>query len=590
MNKFINIEKILKTVFGEIGFFEIKHFFQNIHTKDVDIIIFTTRRSHLLYCMFRKYFFSNVKPKCKHIIDDKAIHFYSKEIKNKSCLIADDIMIHGSALQNIIERISEKKPKNIELYVYAMGKESSVFNNSYSGKIFCIKKSLERREWEYLSNQIVAALLLTSTSYASYIFSFSKNMSMDQFNKLISNMKVKYTENKIVDLSLEEVDNDSLLGNIIRKNIIGYIFNATDYTNGNNLHFSCFRVYYNKILEKCIIISFVITKEMTGQCVNKVCDSIFRKNAKILKTNCIEAKYRAITSYYSFKLFGSEFKYKSWSTNASDICMSYYKGFYNDLFKKSFSPKIQSNLISHSNSNNYEIMNLDKDIYLQSFEILLNNPNELNIFFDTKKIDKLTLLFYKYLTYVNYSEEKYFKDQFLNHFTPEKQKGLSISVFNKLFNGNGKLKVESEVFSIFDFYSKFIESSDTGFLTIFIDKYKTENEMLYSNFFVKGEQVCRLYQNKYIIFICKLKFIYDNYQNHHKSSITFLELIDFCIDNCDEYYSEKINFAYNYLDKINFDSFILDSIYKNITDENLNLILMKGLERIKQANEDMGEI
>lgn len=589
MNEITHIERILKSIFGEIEFYELKKFFQDLHSKNVDLIIFTTRRSHLLYCMFRKYFFKNIKKKCKYIIDDKAIHFYDKQIKNKNCAIVDDIMIHGRALFNIVERLQNKDPKDIQIYVYAKGKETLYFQEEYFNKLNCVKSELERHEWEYLSNQIVAALLLTSTSYASYIFSFSKKLSEKEFQNLLNDFETKFSESRKMDLSLEEVDNNSTIGEILNKNLECYIFNAKDYSKINNLVFSCFRVYYNKILKTCTVIPFVITREMTKDNVNDIIVKLFPKRSKIAKTDCVEAKYRAITAFFSIRLFFSEFgliKFMSWNTNTQDICMSYYKRFYNDLIIKITILKNHLfNIQSHSFVlKNYNIKDLKSDIYLKALKVASEKPNKLNVFYDTSNLDALTLLFYKYLTYVNYKEEKYFSEQLSKKIIPEKQKGLSFSTFNNFFNKSNKINLSNGNFSMFDFYSKFIESSDTGFLTIFIDKYHTDKKTLYSNFFITGEQVCRLYQNQYIIFICKLNDIYNEYKKHHNSVIDFSELVKFCADNSDFQYSSKIKSAYEYLNNKNFDPFILNSIYKTITDEKLNLILMKGVEKLKQSN------
>lgn len=576
MNLTEKVEIILKEIFGEISYYKLKSFFFEIHNRDVDFIIFTTRRSHLLYCMFRKYFF-NTNSKCKYIFDDKAMHFYNKKIKNKVGIVADDIMIHGRALKNIQERLNKKNPKSVEFYVYATGKEPLYnFENMHSKE-----NNLSRNEWEQLSNKIITAIILTSIPYASYAFSYSKKMDYDEYSNLFLKLSTKFKEYKPINLSLEEVDNTTDLGYILNNYLESYIFNTDNFTNENNLLFSCIRIYYNKYLNVCTILPFAITPQMDENTVCKICNDIFSKRKKIAKTNCIESKYRAISSFFSLKILESEFSEpltsNSWETNSKDICMSYYNKFYSEIIKSIKSRKKISNLKkSDFQIDKYYIENLKNDIYLNTFRNFNNETVYNDIFFDTSNNSEISEIFYKYLTMVNFIEDNLLKKQDFNSGYKEKQKGLSLSVINI----KSICSLLSIIITKFDFYAELIQNADTGFLTIFVDNFVYDNKKLYSNFIITGEQVCRLYQNKYIIFIFSLKKCFDEY-SANKSLEKFEKLVNYCA-NINHNHRENIIKAYNHISNLNFNSFFYKNLYKGMNDNDLETILLMGIGKLKR--------
>lgn len=569
------VEIILKEVFGEILYYKIRNFFLEIHNADVDFIIFTTRRSHLLYCMFKRYIFDS-KPKCKYIFDDKAIHFYEKRIQNKKGIIADDIMIHGRALENVRIRLNSKNPKKIFFYVYAVGNNPIYsFENMKS-----IENNLSRHEWEQLSNQIITAIIITAIPYASYVFSYSKKMEPNEYNDLFIELSKFFPMNKKIKLSLEEVDNKSDLGLILNNYLDACLFNTTDYTKENGLIFSCIRVYYNKYLKTCTVLPFSITPAMEERTVCEICDTLFPRKSDIVKTNCIEAKYRAITSYYSLKVFDFiptlRLIDRSWEINKDDICMSYYDGFYLDLNKSIEKKQIPAPFEDYVfDKDDYRVDSNTKDVYYETFKNLNSIPDESDIFFDTVKNSDLSVMLYRYLTSVNQSEELLLKEENESG-SSEKQKGLSLSVINE----NSVSSLLNSSVSSFDLYSELIQSADTGFLTIFVDSFFTNQKKMFSNFLITGEQVCRLYQNKYIIFVNILKKYFDEYANNN-SLEEFYKLLVYC-SNINNDYKDNIINAYNHIKKIDFDPFLIESLYKGINDNELENILLMGIGKLKR--------
>ncbi len=561
------IEEILKIVFGEIEYNEIKKFFYDIHenSKDVDVVVFTTRRSHLLYCLFREYFFFT-KSKCKYMIDDKAVHYYSEIIYNKKCLIVDDILIHGRALKNVFDRISQKKPSEIKQLVYA--KSRRAFNN----KVDSLKDNLDDRDWELLSNKIVAALILTSTPYASYIFSFSKFMKYKQYKQLINDLKKVYKENEVINLELSETGNSSEINSIINKNIEGTIFNCTNNGVYKNLDFSCVRIYYNKILNKCTIVPFLIIPEMSEKEVNELCNSLFDKDLLITKNNCIEGKCRGITSILSYYIFkklsntSNKIKNFQWKCNYKDICMSYYERFWKEIkqtYRKINLETVKLNKNRYSNYDSYLVNGLreDNDVYKLGIEEIINDTNSKYYFNELKNIsDDEKELIKNYLAYVSIKEEI-----ILNNGCQEKQRGIAIPyLYNMLFTS-------FKGFSNFKFYSYLIECADTGLITIFIDSFYLNKEKNFSNFIITGEQVCRLFQNEYLIFVSDLEKIYKKKQTEDSC---FKEYLEGSIVKLETEKQNNIMAAYDFFEKSNFKQYINKAMYKSINDKQLLFILV----------------
>lgn len=568
------VETVLKNTLGPITFYEMKQFFFELHTLKTDFVVFSTRRAHLLYCLFKKYFFHNIKPGCKNIIDDKALNFYKNDLRSSICVLADDIMIHGRALNDIYKRIEEQQPAAVKIYVFALGQSPDYSFDSLT----YVKKDLTRNQWERLSNRIVVALHKTSIPYASYTFAYSKKINETKYIKLIEMLSEMYSS-KPIDLSLSEVDNESMM-KFGCNQVEGYIFSLDDYSHKYKLAFSCIRVYYNKIMKVCSIIPFAITHEMEEKEIQDLCSTIFPSESLIVSSNCFESKYRAISSFYSLGIITNLLKklrlYK-WKNNCDDICMSYYRSFFKDIksgLKSNRIPVLE--LKNNKSAYPYYVSNVKNDIYSKQITQILSDPATKNAFFDTKDHNEIEYFYYKLLVTINYYEDSMFR---LNR-SPnnskqivEKQKGFPITILHQVSDLNG-------VSSDFDFYAQLIHCADTGFITLFADHYYLNDLKKYSTFLITGEQVCRLYQNKFIWLISKLYNYYSEYQKDYAISISFSNLLESCLCN-DSQYSNEIRNAFIFFKDWQFDQFFYDILYINPKDPILDRILLDGIERLQ---------
>lgn len=579
------VYQILTKIFGGVELASLKAFFINVIRWNVDVVVFTTRRSHLLYCLFKKYvintqeFKLNNYSKEKKYITDKAIHFYHKEISNKTILVVDDILVHGRALTSVVEKISQCEPRKIEQYVFAQSKNITTKAEDKAKhicKITSKKGELEDYEWKRLSNQIVAALILSSVPYASYVFSINREMEELEFKQFVDEFKNVFikdiNQDYLLDLSLNEYENNSNLTKIINENIYAYIFPVDpDYKNS----FSYIRLYYNKITKKCIVMPFYFMSSYTEKELDILSSQLFTK--PIFKSANKELIYRALTAYYSLFIFKNNSirniinKYNDWDTSKEIIEQSYYKGFFDEIIEMlktdSSFPQRKSLIQEEKQFNSYIALDNKQqpilvDVYLKEF---IKITKSFNVNCEPKNHSTQTVFLHNYLKNVNEQEENYIELCVNTNQKAQKQEGLSFE-FVEFFVNNSLFAC-----SLTDILSKTISGADSGLITISPNKFKMGNDFYFSNFLITGEQVCRLYQDEILIFLLNLKYLLDlsayecSLEDFLKSNIENISHNKLKIEKILEY-SKKL---------INVDVFTVNNIYEKIYDKELKVFLEK---------------
>lgn len=595
----MKIEKALKYILGDIYYIKIKNFFaQFYYTDKYDYIIFTTRRCHILFCIFEHYFFKDYNNKNITFISDKSLHFYNDDLKNCNCAIVDDILIHGRALKSVYERVSSKCQKEIETFVFMQSKDA-LYPADH-----CVEDLVEKSTWKKFSNKIVSAIIMSSFPYTSYIYSSFKTLNYSEYEKLISKCQNIFPTFTKSELSLNEIDNSNYLNELLEKYIECYIFDVSEFSELYGLEFSCLRLYYNKYLNCCIATPYSITNAMTSNDIDDVLNNYFDTHSKIVNVKKYETKYRAITSLYSLFIFyylnkKYSLDFLSWSRNNNYIDMSYYDSFYSEIKSvlttqniKTISKNevadfiLQDNYVAHK-SNSDDV--LENDIYTSAFIDCVNNSTEKDSFYDTHKNNSfLSKWFYNYLAKVNFLEE----DGFSN-IIPEKQLGLSFETIASILKTKSDF-VENNNITKFDLYSKLISSADSGFLSIFADYcfYIIDEKKIkfYSNYLITGEHVCRLYQNKYIVFVLELFEMYEELKQNFKLKYSKDEIFDkFLIEikkyNVQNNIINNLKSAYKYIESSPNVDFIKESIYEDINEEALYKLFDLGSIIIEESVE-----
>lgn len=578
------IENILISILGAVQFAKLKKFFIDILNKSCDIYIFTTRRSHLLFCIFKKYILSEnyffEKKECRYITD-KALGFYKCEIENSNVLVIDDILVHGRALASVVNEVVKLRPKKIEPIVFVMGEDVLDIDNINKSvsKVISTSGVLKKAEWQTLSNQIVASIILTSTPYASYVFSIYKEMSPEEFSEFNFELKSKLLSGRVkidtkMDLTLNEYDNNSDLSKKNEDNVKAYIYPIK-----TNIQEDCsfLRVYYNKLTKICIVIPFFIMGTYTELELLNQSKNIFGDKFETVEP---DLQYRILTAYYSFLLLENEdikpiIDKNKWNNSKDYVEMCYYPTFYDDInnaISKNEYLFVNSKSIINSleETNFYKAMVGDEnnlcDVYLNVFKELIEKSKD--DFSQESKHSLQTVFLHTYLTNVNENEEKYIDDCKKLGITVLKQKGLSFEIMKLLISTIDWLNMSS-----FDLFSKCISGADSGLITISPNKFVFNEKIYYSNFLITGEQVCRLYQNEFFIFLMVLKKFYNEYNEELNLNCSFKSFI---LENLNEITSDskKKNLLLKDLDSVLLeDTFVEKNIYEKIYDKELKFYL-----------------
>lgn len=578
---------ILIHIFGGVELASLKAFFLNIVNRNVDIVIFTTRRSHLLYCMFMRFVISKdeLVLNKKQYITDKAICFNKEKIRNSKVLVVDDILVHGRALSCVVKKVADNKPESIEQYVFVKSKNVTTAFYCDTVKIYNIeshKGEMDDFEWKRLSNQIVVALILSSTPYASYVFSFNKYMSPSEFGKIKSELENILIPDKnlydiYMDLSLNEYNNNSEYSKIIENNVEAYVFPVGATENGEN--HSYLRLYYNKLTENCIIMPFYFMSSYTEEQLKSQYLYLFEKD--LLCSLDPETIYRMLTAYYSLliltndKIINILTPISQWESSEEYISLSYYDNFYCEIIKNIENGKVSfpsRNIIVSDIENTTKFKALDNNFNLVSPDIYFD---EFIKIVNTYSVDKkrsnhssLTTFLHMFLENVNEKEEEYIFSCRDKEIIAQKQNGLSFEFVTLL----SKVK-ESLNISMFDVLSKTLNGADTGLITISTDKYWFNGNIYYSNFLITGEQVCRLYQNEIFIFLLNIFNCFKHIDDTHTKSDVFNQFI---CDNL-QYMSQSAETRELILNKVKdvtiHNDFIVNNIYEKVYNDELVVFL-----------------
>lgn len=501
--KVIDKNKILQCTLGLVNYYELVDFFDEVLEKvkaDNAVAIFTTRRCQLLfylYCSAIKKIdpnsFNNIK-----CISDKAIHFCALEMEQDVAYIIDDILIHGRTLLGVIRR-TKKYFKKINIEVFAQNIECNFSEELEKERASCEEnfvfnfnafKKINDNLWRIMSNRIVSSLILTSTPYVAYTYSYIKNeVSIDEFNNIIDALEtsedVEYKD--IIDLSLNESESNNKISELIENRIKAYFYKLKD----NNSQFSCLRIYYNDLTQQLILLPTSYIYSYTKEEIDFLCYSFFEHKSKINTVEKYHPKYRALTALYSLKFFeifnskNSIFNLNEFNVNYDQIDYNYYQDFFKELccaLKKDVDILKFKKEEKELNFNQHYQDNFD-DVYIYNFY---------------KTIEKLKedeyIEFIELIKQIDLDEEETLINDKKSLIERKPQKGLPLVLINSFFLSKDNILRNK-------FYRDIVRGSDTGLISVYPEEFQKAG--VFCNYCITGEQACRLYQDKYTIFIKK---------------------------------------------------------------------------------------
>lgn len=220
------------------------------------------------------------------IISDRALCFFRQSIKEGNfpdILIVDDVMIHGKTVAQLYGKIKplvEGKNCNIDIWAYAANNDEVLQEVLQKAKI---DRQCEANERRVITDKIVDIFYLTGRSYTSYVPNDVLNINSVPGKAVEAFLHCPGVK-RINNISQEEED------------IFSYAW-----IDSENWKFSVFRsvrFYWNKELEKCVVVPMVSLMPVWEDVLSKygnilkefICEDYYEK----VFLACRELSYRMI--------------------------------------------------------------------------------------------------------------------------------------------------------------------------------------------------------------------------------------------------------------------------------------------------------
>lgn len=166
-------KEVLQKVLGKY-YDDLYDFFLEIVTAKYEIKILIARRCLVLYQLFLQIFYAdNIDLEIYgKVYSDRFILGNYEELKGKSVLLVDDILIHGRKVDEIYSDIKKNMESfgegSIDIWVYMMTDCKKCISDETLAKIEAKEPAVEW-EWKTLSDGIVSAIYAMNMPYTSFV-------------------------------------------------------------------------------------------------------------------------------------------------------------------------------------------------------------------------------------------------------------------------------------------------------------------------------------------------------------------------------------------------------------------------------------
>lgn len=482
-----------------------KHFAEEIknlmNENKYDYVILTTRRCFCLIIAVQKKYKIFSDNEWKKIISSQAIKI--EDFSNKSVILVDDVMIHGTSVWNIYSKLQETNIKNIDTFVLAKSVEYPDFYRIQTGKSYKQLLLLSQDDWQYLSNEIVYYFYDNNIPYISYVY--GANIANNSWTKI----QFKYSN---FDANIYSIIKEVLKERSEKTTIY---YNALD---SKLVRYSCIRKYdFNTTIH----VPYCELKEFAADSIE-----ICWKNMK--KSFPLERLYDNITSpvdiYKVYLILLSLIQINEFKIFTKWIDKSFYNGFYYDI----------SQLIKSLNNHNINTLNELEDLLIdfglktvsytpkEQSSIYLKALNNINY----KQNDAFINLL-MYIVEISKKEsanfknvlKKYYDDFKLNTDDINHKNYFPSSYILSFFKSNNKYEIISFIIFLLD----------SGIISHNIEEIKGENgQKIVATVLKTGEQSYRIpYLINPYAFVIAVKYCDHYISTHKKYEPTIEEINDF---------------------------------------------------------------
>lgn len=550
--------KTLKSVLGT-EYDNVRTFFYNVCVSDFDYKILITRRSYVLFKVFKS-IFNQYPEECvcpedfclngifcnSHSVNH--LQLVNSHLSESSFLIVDDIIINGRTIKQIYDILTgfSIPDKNITTWSIACNSEArcieSDVENSFGHVIYVCEE-----EWKMLSNALTNFVIESNVGYVSFVNTYKiDNINLDEICDL-SNGSVLPNQNP-------NFDNSAITAKIIFAEFCDdEIVKKYNFT-------SCIRLY-----EKCnklIAIPYVFLPALKKENVYEYCISILKRFNLQVPSFLYENGNKCDITLYQWTVRAlSDLYMKEFIDSLNDVSINYDTYFNCE----------ESYLFSEEECTGIE--NTEFSSYLYAGALDSENERTCSLTME-KSIDSQKSIVYNLKTYL---KEMRTQDEQRAHRSMERFHGIRLSCVENIFK-NKKIdfshnELLATIIGLWDCgKASFVITDDCDEDTAVIDGFLRHGEQIYLVYYELYSKVYNVFYEYFSrTFETRRKQLTDfaQYFDRNYNTTLFTEFVDGL--NIEQYVTDLM--------AISPDMLVVNPMVQNVKQEVRQYMLLNGIQQ-----------
>lgn len=314
------LKKRVVSVISDKTYYGLINFAEKIYNADYDVVILMARKASNLYAallpLVKEEYLGSIQEKHEkkgdhvaEVISDRAmervlsdIKYHKEKTKYKRILVADDIIIHGTTMASIREKLRmayadagvSEKEYQIDIMAYAENMDGIALNN----EDICNSDTILRcnmSSWKKISSRIIDVLHIMGEPYTSYV----PNAEIKMESSLGESIKTFIRAGKA-----EEIDDR----NMFRRNVKTYV-TTLEHENGYAIC-ETYRIYEYSSLKKFMFVPMVtvnpVNENMLGRYMETLYDYMTAEGKKKIEkiVSGLESEYAYRVVVYTLSAIG----------------------------------------------------------------------------------------------------------------------------------------------------------------------------------------------------------------------------------------------------------------------------------------------
>ncbi len=278
------IENKIDTLVESIGkawFLKLLEFVIEVMESPYSVKVLMVRRFFDVYCAFEEivdYLYEGTVAVKGRIMTNLSIALCEEQLKNEKILVVDDIVLHGRALDDVFQYLTQQcgcKKENIDFTVFIRNKDKKLIQSEAFERL-AEKEVVSNGRWRMLSSGIVDALSITGQPYISYLPYAEFDMESEEAGKILALMERQKSEKLTTDTQkYYGIESDLLF-----VEDLGDCFEYEFAFSRRNM----IRVYQYKKLSKLLIIPYAFLRPLNTDSVASFIEGVKDKYVRFEET------------------------------------------------------------------------------------------------------------------------------------------------------------------------------------------------------------------------------------------------------------------------------------------------------------------